>query len=99
MTERWTSFVYREFYDVPRMIVVELEKTRLLLVSQFNERLDEYECEYLCYLIPSTTDLAGSWVDLTARAIRQLGSVPVAGVRFDPTRRSKIDLSSLRLGL
>jgi len=98
MTETWTPFVYREFYDVPRMIVIELAETRLLLVSEFDERLDEYASEYQCYVIPNTADLGGSWVDLTTRATRTLGSVPVVNVRFDPSRRAKLDLSSLRLG-
>ncbi len=92
----WARFEYREFYDVPRYVVIRHPDGRtLLLVSSFDCARDDYDDRYAVYLLPSDVDLdIGSWADLPARALRLLGRVPVSEVRFDPTRRAEIDLGS-----
>ena len=92
---RWAKFEYREFYDVPRSIVVTLGiGERLLLESRFDETMDEYDGDYAVYLLPDGVELSGSWDDLSRKAVRTLGRVPVPAIRFDQTKRREIDLDS-----
>jgi hypothetical protein len=92
----WVGFEYREFFDVPRSIVLAHEGGLVLLESAFSDEASDYSDDYQLYLLPRDTDLTGSWTDLSAAAIRRLGAIPVSRVQFDPTRRSKINLASLR---
>jgi hypothetical protein len=68
-------------------------------VSGFDDDLDDWEDQYRVYVLPADVELAGSWVDLELKAVRFLGRVPVETVRFDPRRRSQIDLTSLGLDI
>jgi hypothetical protein len=91
----WREFRYRDFYDLPRAIVVEGPQEHLYLLSRFSEQADEYEDTFEIYSLPMTVDLSGSWVDLEHRATRRLGAVAVRSVAFDPSRRKLIDVSTL----
>ena len=94
----WTGFTYRGFHDVPRAVVVPLPSgPRILLVSKFDEDLDDYDDHYNVYLLPEDVALDGSWDRLCDDASRVIGRVRVADVRFDPSRRQELDLDSLRL--
>jgi hypothetical protein len=95
--ERWHAFSYREFYDVPRMLVVEMRSSILLLVSRFDANQDDYESLYHCYRLPIGVDLRGTWEGIERSADHYFGSVAVSQVRFDQSKRQKIDLSSLSL--
>ncbi len=56
----WVPFEYREFYDVPRSIVLTLpDGRRVLLESRSAERLEEYRETYVVRLISSDLDLVG----------------------------------------
>ena len=92
---RWTAFTYRDFHDVPRMVLVSLQSGKLLLVSRFNERLDDYEPTYRTFLLREDADVSGSWESIESLAVQALGTVGVQRVRFDDRRRSRIDLESL----
>jgi hypothetical protein len=92
----WVGFEYREFFDVPRSIVLPLEDRLLLLESAFSDEESEYSADYQLYLLPRDTDLTGSWRQLSAAAIRRLGAIPVSHVQFDATRRRLLNFSSLR---
>ena len=43
--------VYSEFYDVPRMIIVNHGGLKLLLDCKFDESLDDYSAAYRVYVI------------------------------------------------
>ncbi len=90
------DFIYREFYDVPRSIIVELPDGLLLLESRFLDDVGEYADSYEAFLLPRDLDLDASWTGLSGLAIRALGSIPVERVEFDETRRKTINLASLK---
>ncbi len=91
----WTSFKYRDYYDVPRAVVLVLQDHRcILLDSKFDNALDEYEDVYTVYVLHHEADLSGSWVQLAGLASHILGHVPVADVRFDVSCRARLDLES-----
>ncbi|MGE5183665.1 MAG: hypothetical protein ACM31C_16450 [Acidobacteriota bacterium] len=92
---RWVDFVYREFYDVPRSIIVKLPDGLLLLECRFLEDADAYADHYDAFLLPPEVDLSGSWTDLSRWATRALGSIAVEHVELDETRRRSLDLESL----
>lgn len=93
---QWVGFDYREFFDVPRSIVLPLEDRLLLLESTFSDEESEYSADYELYLLPRDIDLSGSWRQLSTAAIRRLGAIPVAHVQFDATRRRLLNITSLR---
>ncbi|HEU5055087.1 MAG TPA: hypothetical protein VFU21_01120 [Kofleriaceae bacterium] len=92
----WVGFEYREFFDVPRSIVLPLDDRLLLLESAFSDEDSEYSPDYQLYLLPHDIDLSGSWRELSTAAIRRLGTIPVSHVQFDATGRRLLNISSLR---
>ena len=90
---------YRDFYDVPHMFVVRQGPAWLLFDGSFDDELDDYPDEYAVYELPAELgrEPGESWVGLRGRAIAHLGSVPVADVRFDATRRRFVDSASIRV--
>ena len=89
---------YREFYDFPRMFIVEFKGSQFLFDGSFDDGLDDYPDQYRVSLLPRLTpkDLAGSWAGLAQRAIQQLGHISTSAVQFDATRRESIDVDVLR---
>lgn len=96
--KEWASIIYRDFYDVPRIFIVENEGLAFLFDCEFNREKDEYESNYRVYRMPKLTDeeLAGTWEGLSARAEQFLGEVPLSAIEFDPTLRQKVNLYPLR---
>lgn len=92
----WVGFEYREFFDVPRSIVVSLEDRLVLLESAFSDEASDYSDDYELYVLPRDVDLSGSWTDLATAAVRRLGAIPVADVQFDPSRRRLLNIACLR---
>jgi hypothetical protein len=92
----WVSFNYRDFYDVPRMLILTFKDKVLLLESPFSEEKDEYPNKYAVYELPqlSEEELSGSWENLTSKALSYLGEIPVETVEFDPTRRKQINATA-----
>lgn len=84
---------YRDFYDVPRIFLVNHRGTVYLFDCPFNQELDEYPDVYKVFVLPpdSCSDLSGSWENLASRATAYLGEVPVKSVQFDSTKRREID--------
>lgn len=87
------SIQYRDFYDVPRIFLVNHRGTIYLFDCPFDEGLDEYPDIYKVFVLPpdSCSDLSGSWDDLASHATAYLGDIPVKSVQFDSTRRREID--------
>ena len=85
---------YRDFYDVPRIFIVNHRGTLYLFDCPFDQDLDEYPNIYRVFVLPaeSCSDLSGSWDDLASRATAYLGEVPVKSVQFDSTRRREIEI-------
>ena len=89
MSEMWPHIRYRDFYDVPRAIVVLWNDTLYLFDCLYDYEADDYAPAYTVYRLPadleSTIDQI-SWTDLGHRGLR-LGSVPTSLVELDRSRR------------
>ena len=90
-------FVYREFYDVPRFLIVTHRGQQFLFESAFDDDLDEYPDVYQVFLLRDVPEdeLKGSWVYLSDKAQIRLGIVPVKDVVFDETGRREIETGVL----
>lgn len=92
MSNGWLAIDYREFYDVPRLIVVEYGGELFVFDALFDDHADEYADEFTVRRLPkSARSLVNdsSWVPLVGIG-EFVGTVPVQDVEFDPTRRSAI---------
>jgi len=94
---RKTKFIYREFHDVPRMLILRHRDRQLLLESRFDDIADEYESIYRVFVLPNIPDqdLRGSWEGLSKKATAYLGELPVSNVVLDHTLRQEIDTTVL----
>jgi hypothetical protein len=90
--EKWLPIRYRGYWDVPRIFLVRNSGRLYLFDCPFSEELDDYPEQFTVYLMPDIPDeeTPADWTTLPGRATRVLGEVPVAAVRFDPTRRAAI---------
>ena len=90
---KWVSAQYRDFYDVPRMIVGQSVHGTFLFYSRFEEAAGGYSEHYEVYRMPSLSDqdLAGSWEGLETRALERLADLPVGEFPFDVARRWFLD--------
>lgn len=88
---------YRDFYDVPRIFITTYNGELYLFDCPFDEELDDYSDHYHVYQLPaiSEDELQDSWEHLPERAASVLGTVPVAQVQFDTTKRKSIDTAAL----
>jgi len=95
--ECWLPITYREFYDIPRIFIVQRGDRIFLFDCPFDDVEDEYSKAFKIHLMPnlSTRELAGSWAGLPAKAERFIGEVPISDVRFDPTARQQIEAAAL----
>ena len=59
----WSVIGYRDFWDVPRMMVARHGDETFLFHSRFDEELDDFIDHYEVWRMPSLTeeDLQGSW--------------------------------------
>jgi hypothetical protein len=94
---QWAPIRYMGFWDVPLNFLVPYNGQWFLFDCPFDDDLDDYAENYQVYLMPEIPDqeLPKDWTTLPGRAIRRLGKVPVASVKFDPTKRRQIDTAVL----
>src|SRR4051794_36269071 len=79
-------FAYRDFYDVPRLLLVCVGEHRLLLDCRFDSGLDEYAEIYEVYkLKDGFVAPQGTWESILEHAHERLGIVPVQQIQFDLT--------------
>lgn len=93
MSSLLLPFRYRDFYDVPRAILVEYAGTLYFFDCPFSDELDDYEDAFSVYKL--SEELQGnlnsvSWETLPGSS-SYVGSVPVDAVEFDSTKRHSID--------
>jgi hypothetical protein len=92
----WHDIVdYRDFHDVPRIFLVQVNGKMLLFDCPFDDNLDDYEDAYKVYEMPEMP-LPDDWRGLSRHALRCKGMVAVRSVTFDSTRRKHITAASLR---
>jgi hypothetical protein len=88
----WLPIAYRDFYDVPRLVVVEWHGDLYLLDAPFNEDLDNYADVFTVYRLPADARdavAADSWEGLP-RSGETVGQIAVENVMFDSTRRKAV---------
>lgn len=92
------EFEYRDFWEVPRLIVCTIDGVQLLLDSEFDESTDEYASEYKVYIMPPELppEAASSWADPSLPQPKYLGSIPVSTLELDPTKRKELEAEPLR---
>ena len=90
----WTPFQYRDFWDVPRVLVASYGNDFLLLSCRFDDELDEYLDTYEVYRLKEydSTQFEGSWKGIEELASDQLGRIAVRDIEFDESRRRQINL-------
>lgn len=85
-------FVYREFYDVPRLIVFKAAGRVYLLDSPFDNERDDYSDLYAVYEIQAPIlDLKLAIARWNTLPKRLLGYHPVSNALFDASKRKLID--------
>ena len=70
----------------------------LLLDSPFDDELDEYPDAYKVYELPDSIEptlAVGPWRFLADPALKPLGAIQIKDVKFDQTRRAKLDATVL----
>jgi len=87
--QKWSDIQYRDFYDVPRIVVARQGEELFLFRSRFDDSNDEYVDYYEVYRMPvlAADELNGSWVGLEQRALAKLENIPLDGLPFSVTRR------------
>jgi len=92
-------FSYAGFYDVSRYVTFRYKDRRVLLVSSFDETLDEYPDSYSVYV---SSNAAANETDLdpfdfsTFASKTYIGEIPISQVNFDESRRKLIDASFVK---
>lgn len=93
----WLNAEYRDFYDVPRMMVCTSAAGTYLFLSRFDSVTDDYSDTYEVYRVPtmSESETCGSWFGLETRAHERLPDLPVSSFPFDNARRVFLEYDSI----
>ena len=94
----WIRIVdYREFYDVPRMFVVERSGSLLLFDCPFDADLDAYPPQYSIYRLPHSLRHAfpDDWTQLPSRATTCLGTIRLSEIEFDASKRAGVVIKGI----
>lgn len=96
VTGEWLPIRYRDFYDVPRLIAVQMADRTYLLDCRFDDDLDDYPDTYQIYVLESLDALQDAdWSNLADQG-RWIGAVEVDAIRFDRSCRAAIHRDSLQ---
>ena len=92
MAER-VEIIYSGLYDVPLAFVVRHDGRQYLFLREFDDALDDYPDTYRVFSLPGLPDevIKSSWLRVESLATEFLGKVPIAEVKFDPTKRKEIE--------
>lgn len=93
----WLDIIeYREFHDIPRIFLVKRNGKLYFFDCPFDDDLDEYRSEYSVYEMPEFWgELPEDWNSMPGQATKNVGSVKVESVTFDPSKRKRIDATEL----
>lgn len=92
----WVDIIeYRDFYDVPRVFLVEFEGSVYLFDSPFEDSIDDYGERYAVYEIAANIveNLPRDWTDISRQAVSCCGTVSIDDVTFDSGKRQRIESS------
>jgi hypothetical protein len=97
LSQQWLPIKYRDFYDLPRMIVAEFRGALYLLECPFDEHADEYHDNFVIYRLHGAARQMldrVSWLGMSGLGV-QVGRIAVGMVRLDKTRRRYLDAAVL----
>lgn len=85
----WLPIKYREFYDIPRVFLVDFQGSSFFFDCPFDDNLDNYPDFFTVYRLRN--DLRDqveslSWKDLS-NSLEKIGVVYIDKVEFDVTKR------------
>jgi hypothetical protein len=86
----WLHAEYRDFEDIPRMMLCTSARGTFFFCSRFDTRKAAYADYYEVYRIRplSDSEACASWFGLETRALERLPDLPVGDFPFDaPARR------------
>jgi len=90
---------YLDFYDIPRMFVVEPKRGLLLVFDcAFDDTIDNYpRCFKVSVLARGVTvsDLPTDWRSLPSMTVGAVAAIPISALRFDSTRRREVLIGGL----
>jgi len=95
----WLPIRYRDFYDVPRLVVVKYHGCLYIFDSPFDDELDDYADHFTVYRQPESAIARlddPSWAGLSSGG-EEVGRVAVADVEFDETKRESVSDSVFTL--
>ena len=85
----WLPIIYREFYDIPRVFLVDYRGGSFFFDCPFDDSLDDYPDIFIVYRLPNNLRdqvESLSWTDLS-NSLEKIGFVSVDKVEFDVTKR------------
>src|SRR5690242_20366093 len=84
---------YRDFWDFPRIFLVDYNDSLILFDCKLNEETEEYEDKFQIFLMPKLTEqeLNGSWNLFSGKAIKFLGEISINAISFDESKREFIE--------
>ena len=85
----WPQIMYRDFWDVPRMVVARRGDDMFLFYSRFDESSDCHTDYYEVLVLPllSEQQLQGSWDDLEGLALDRRPNIGLQDLLFEVPRR------------
>jgi hypothetical protein len=94
---QWDFAEYRDFYDVPRIILARCDLGTFLFNSRFDDIEDKYSDYYEVYQLSpvSAKDVSGSWVGIESCTMKHLGQIGIGDFPFDVAGRKFLDYDSL----
>jgi len=89
--EEWSQITYRDFFDVPRMVVAKRGGETFLFYSRFDEVADSHTEYYEVWAMPLLPEerLQGSWVGLEDLALSRLPNIGIQDLPFCVPRRGQ----------
>lgn len=97
----WCPIRYRDFYDIPRAVVLEFEGVFYFFSSPFGESEGEYSDYFDVYELSAeaTANLDSSDWSSIEKYGKYSGRVSIDELCFDDTKRKSVELRSLRRAL
>lgn len=91
MTSARIPFIYKDFWDIPRAIVLEWNDSIYFFDCPFDDALDDYANTYKVFRLPAetATGVDVSWLDFHLRG-EAIGYVESQDFEFDATRRHTV---------
>ena len=91
------AFHYRDFWDVPRLILCKVAGVDIMLDSEFDDAREEYSRDYKVYLMPPELNPEQTSLSPGAPSAGPefMGMIPVSGIEFDASKRKELEAAPI----